>query len=74
MDSLLADNAEAKKEAKKLGTQAVLDALKKFGDSHAEFLRKMGAEVMEHNSNQHKVTQDKAKAGAREQVAFNLNG
>lgn len=78
LDSLLADSAETKKlreaDSKKPGTQDVLDALKKLGDSHVEIVRKMGTEVMEHNSNQHRLTQDKVKAGAREQVAFNLNG
>lgn len=77
LDALLAESIEVKKlrEAdKKSGTQGVLDALKKFGDTHADFVRKTGAEIMEHNSNQHKVTQEKYKAGSREQVAFNLNG
>lgn len=61
-------------EKKQKGTQAVLDAFKQSGDDQAQFLRKLGVEIMEQNSNQHKATQDAAKSWAKEQVGFNLAG
>lgn len=56
------------------GAQAILDALKASGDGQAAFLRKLAAEIMEQSSNQHQLTQQAAKASAREQVGFNLTG
>jgi hypothetical protein len=44
------------------------------GDGQAQFLRKLAAEIMEQNSNQHGLTQKAAKEAAREQVGFNLAG
>lgn len=44
------------------------------GDGQALFLRKLAAEIMEQNSNQHGLTQKAAKEAAREQVGFNLAG
>lgn len=44
------------------------------GDGQAQFLRKLAAEIMEQNSNQHGLTQKAAQAAAREQVGFNLAG
>ena len=44
------------------------------GDGQAAFLRKLAAEIMEQNSNQHQLTQTEAKTAAREQVGFNLAG
>ncbi|KAL7422817.1 hypothetical protein Q5752_002113 [Cryptotrichosporon argae] len=78
LDKLVGDKDEQKKlreaDAKKPGTQAILDALKTSGDAQSAFLRKLATEVMEQNSNQHKLTQDAAKQWAREQVGFNLAG
>jgi hypothetical protein len=37
-------------------------------------LRKLATEIMEQNSNQHKLSQAEAKNAAREQVGFNLAG
>ncbi len=44
------------------------------GDGQAGFLRKLATEIMEQNSNQHKLSQAEAKNAAREQVGFNLAG
>jgi len=44
------------------------------GDGQAQFLRKLAAEIMEQNSNQHGLTQKAAQTAAREQVGFNLAG
>ena len=44
------------------------------GDGQAGFLRKLAAEIMDHNSNQHRLTQSEAKIAAREQVGFNIAG
>lgn len=44
------------------------------GDGQAAFLRKLAAEIMEQNSNQHGLTQKAAQSAAREQVGFNLAG
>jgi hypothetical protein len=78
LDKLLADKEEMKKHRdandKKPGSQAILDALKTAGDQQSAFLRKMAAEIMDHNSNQHKLTQTEAQKWAREQVGFNLAG
>lgn len=57
-----------------VGTQAILDALKTAGDGQAAFLKKLAADIMEQNSNQHQLTQQAAQASAREQVGFNLAG
>jgi hypothetical protein len=59
---------------KNKGTQPVLDAIKKFGDDEAAFLRKLADQTVEHGSNQHKNTVEEVKKAAREQVAFNLAG
>ncbi|ORX41083.1 hypothetical protein BD324DRAFT_678476 [Kockovaella imperatae] len=78
LDRLVAGSDEAKKQKtaddKKPGIQAILDALKSQGDGQAQFLRKLAAEIMEQNSNQHGLTQAEAKKQAREQVGFNLAG
>ena len=44
------------------------------GDGQAQFLRKLAAEIMEHNSGQHGTTQKTMQNAAREQVGFNLAG
>ena len=44
------------------------------GDGQAQFLRKLAAEIMDQNSNQHDQTKKAAQAAAREQVGFNLAG
>ncbi|KAK6906657.1 hypothetical protein I203_100644 [Kwoniella mangroviensis CBS 8507] len=78
LDKLVLDREEAKKKEvvneKKPGTQAILDALAKKGESESAFLRKLALEIMEQNSNQHTQTQQAAKAAAREQIGFNLAG
>ncbi|KAL1409582.1 hypothetical protein Q8F55_003573 [Vanrija albida] len=78
LDKILANDEELKTlreaEAKKPGTQAVLDAFKTANDGQATFLRKMGTEIMDQNSNQHKLTQEASDKSAREKVAFNISG
>lgn len=63
-----------KDPAKAPETKAVLDAFKSAGEAQAQFLKKLGTEIMDQNSNQHKLTQDASKQWAREQVGFNLAG
>ncbi|TYJ54390.1 hypothetical protein B9479_004978 [Cryptococcus floricola] len=78
LDKLMGDREDAKKKAvtdeKKPGFQAILDALKNSGEGQAAFLKKLGTELMETSSNQHKETQTAVKASAREQVGFNVAG
>ncbi|KAK4686714.1 hypothetical protein P7C73_g3410, partial [Tremellales sp. Uapishka_1] len=78
LDKLVVEKDLAAKQkdvdAKKPGTQAILDAFKTAGDGQAAFLRKLATEITEHNSNQHQLTQTAAKNWAREQVGFNLAG
>lgn len=71
LDKLTSEEAA---EAKKSGTQAVLDALKSSNEAHSKFIRDFGVELMEHMADQHKATQDSSKGWAKEQVAFNISG
>ena len=50
------------------------DEGRKFGTQEKEYLDRLGKGILEQNSKQHEETRKAAKAGAREQVAFNLSG
>lgn len=69
-----AADAEAKDPAKAPTVMAVLEQYKKAGNEQTVYLRKLGNEILDHNSSQHKATQDAAKQWARDQVSFNLSG
>lgn len=67
-------DAEAKEPGKAPMVKTILETYKQSGVEQSKWLKDLGQNIMDHNSNQHKLTQDAAKQWAREQVGFNLAG
>lgn len=67
-------DVEAKEPGKAPMVKTILETYKQSGVEQSKWLKDLGQNVMDHNSNQHKLTQDAAKQWAREQVGFNLAG
>ncbi|WVN89721.1 uncharacterized protein L203_104951 [Cryptococcus depauperatus CBS 7841] len=78
LDKLVSNDEDLKKKEaaneKKPTNADVLEAFRKLGSEQADFLKKLGKDITEHNSNQHEITRQTSKTSAREQVGFNLAG